>query len=80
MPEKRTSVFLHTVRFLFDTASYPSHILAQYNTIQYNTRTRNQYFGGPPTVIIDPDLPLLEVFWRSALPWAHVEGVAAPNR
>jgi hypothetical protein len=26
-------------------------------------------FAGPPTQNIDPDLPLLEVFWRSALPW-----------
>jgi hypothetical protein len=37
-------------------------------------------FAGPPTVNIDPDSPLLEVFWRSALPWAHVEGVPPPNR
>jgi hypothetical protein len=36
--------------------------------------------GGPPTHGIDPDLPLLEVFWRSALPWNHVEGVPPPNR
>lgn len=41
---------------------------------------RDSYFGGPPTVVIDPDLPLLEVFWRSALPWAHVEGVPPPAR
>jgi len=33
---------------------------------------RNQYFGGPPTEEIDPDLPLAELFWRSALPWAEV--------
>lgn len=35
-------------------------------------------FAGPPTEMIDPDLPLLEIFWRSALPWAHVEGVERP--
>ena len=37
-----------------------------------------QAFAGPPTQEIDPDWPLLEVFWRSALPWAHVEGVPPP--
>ncbi|KAL3920444.1 MAG: hypothetical protein SGILL_003263, partial [Bacillariaceae sp.] len=36
--------------------------------------------AGPPTVQIDADSPLLEIFWRSALPWAHVEGVPPPNR
>lgn len=36
--------------------------------------------AGPPTQNIDPDLPLLEVFWRSALPWNHVEGVPPPAR
>jgi hypothetical protein len=35
-------------------------------------------FAGPPTENIDPDWPLMEVFWRSALPWAHVEGVEPP--
>lgn len=37
-------------------------------------------FAGPPTENIDPDWPLVEVFWRSALPWAHVEGVEPPPR
>ena len=32
-------------------------------------------FAGPPTERIDPDWPLLEIFWRSALPWAYVDGV-----
>mmetsp|Transcript_25597 Transcript_25597/g.70424 ORF Transcript_25597/g.70424 Transcript_25597/m.70424 type:complete len:687 (-) Transcript_25597:1827-3887(-) len=41
---------------------------------------RENSFAGPPTEVIDPDLPLLEVFWRSALPWAHVEGVPPPAR
>jgi hypothetical protein len=41
---------------------------------------RDQYFGGPPTEEIDPDLPLAELFWRSALPWAHVEGVPPADR
>ena len=36
--------------------------------------------GGPPTGLVDPDLPLVEVFWRSFLPWNHVEGVPPPNR
>jgi hypothetical protein len=36
--------------------------------------------AGPPTEIVDPDWPLLEVFWRSFMPWAHVEGVAPPRR
>jgi hypothetical protein len=36
--------------------------------------------AGPPTQVIDPDWPLMEVFWRSALPWAHVEGVHPPRR
>jgi len=30
--------------------------------------------------MIDPDWPMLEVFWRSFLPWNHVEGVPAPRR
>jgi len=25
--------------------------------------------------IIDPDLPLMELFWRSMMPWARVDGV-----
>jgi len=28
--------------------------------------------------IIDPDLPMMELFWRSMLPWARVDGVP-PN-
>lgn len=36
--------------------------------------------AGPPTEMIDPDWPILEVFWRSFLPWAHVEGVPPPPR
>jgi len=35
---------------------------------------------GGEMVNIDPDLPLLEVFWRSLLPWARVEGVPPPRR
>ena len=31
--------------------------------------------GADGMVMIDPDLPLAEVFWRSLMPWAHVEGV-----
>jgi len=36
--------------------------------------------AGPPTEMVDPDWPILEVFWRSFLPWAHVEGVPPPRR
>jgi Transcriptional repressor TCF25 len=36
--------------------------------------------GGPPTHIVDPDDPLLEVFWRSLLPWNHVDGIPPPRR
>ena len=36
--------------------------------------------GGPPTQIVDPDDPLLEVFWRSLLPWNHVDGIPPPRR
>lgn len=35
---------------------------------------------GPPTQHVDPDWPLLEVFWRSFLPWNHVDGVPPPRR
>jgi len=32
---------------------------------------------GPPTAI-DPDLPLMEIFWRSLLPWTTVDGIQPP--
>ncbi|GAX15230.1 hypothetical protein FisN_1Hh667 [Fistulifera solaris] len=35
---------------------------------------------GPPTNVVDPDWPLVEVLWRSFLPWNHVEGVRPPAR
>ena len=38
------------------------------------------FLAGPPTQMIDLDWPLLEVLWRSALPWAHAEGVPPPTR
>ena len=37
-------------------------------------------FAGPPTQAIDPDWPILEVLWRSALPWNYVDGVPPPRR
>ena len=37
-------------------------------------RLGNVFAGGSMT-LIDPDLPLLELFWRSFIPWNHVEGV-----
>ena len=36
--------------------------------------------GGPPTGVIDPDDPLVEVLWRSMLPWNRVDGVPPPRR
>lgn len=39
-----------------------------------------QVIGGPPNQIIDPDWPLMEVFWRSFLPWNRVDGVPPPRR
>lgn len=41
---------------------------------------QGRVIAGPPTEMIDPDWPVMEVFWRSFMPWAHVEGVAPPNR
>jgi hypothetical protein len=38
------------------------------------------WLGGPPTNVVDPDWPLVEVFWRSFLPWNRVEGVPPPPR
>ena len=34
---------------------------------------------GPPTHIIDLDLPMLEIFWRSLLPWNSIE-IVRPRR
>jgi hypothetical protein len=31
--------------------------------------------GRSGMTVIDPGLPLVEVFWRSFLPWARVDGV-----
>jgi Transcriptional repressor TCF25 len=33
-----------------------------------------------PTNAVDPDWPMLEVFWRSFLPWNHVVGIPPPRR
>jgi hypothetical protein len=41
---------------------------------------QQQHLLGPPTQIVDPDWPMLEVFWRSFMPWNHVEGVPPPRR
>jgi hypothetical protein len=41
---------------------------------------RGVAIGGPPTHLIDPDSPMLEVLWRSMLPWNHVDGVPPPRR
>jgi hypothetical protein len=48
--------------------------------LDFAANQQGAMLAGPPTEIIDPDWPLLEVFWRSALPWAHVEGVPPPQR
>jgi len=39
---------------------------------------RDQGENNDGIVVIDPDLPLLEIFWRSFLPWTRVRGVR-PN-
>jgi Transcriptional repressor TCF25 len=39
---------------------------------------RSSFFG-PPTEMVDPDWPMLEVFWRSLLPWNFVEGMPPPR-
>jgi Transcriptional repressor TCF25 len=41
---------------------------------------RGFVLGGPPTEIINPDWPILELFWRSFLPWTHVDGISPPAR
>jgi len=41
---------------------------------------QRQHLLGPPTHHVDPDWPFLEVFWRSFLPWNHVDGVPPPRR
>lgn len=43
-------------------------------------RMIQRHFFGPPTQIVDPDWPMVEVFWRSFLPWNHVEGIPPPRR
>lgn len=43
-------------------------------------RIMNNLFMGPPTQVINPDWPMLEVFWRSFLPWNRVEGVPPARR
>eukprot|EP00980_Cylindrotheca_fusiformis_P026557 scaffold16396_cov140-Cylindrotheca_fusiformis.AAC.18 len=48
--------------------------------IDMNGNPQRMAFAGPPTENVDPDWPLLEVFWRSALPWTHVEGMEPPPR
>lgn len=34
---------------------------------------------GPPTQNIDLDWPLLEIFWRSLLPWNHIDEIPRPR-
>jgi hypothetical protein len=48
--------------------------------LQLQMNQQGAVLAGPPTQMIDPDWPMLEVFWRSMLPWAHVEGVPPPRR
>lgn len=47
---------------------------------ELNGQRQGPVFAGPPLNIVDPDWPILEVFWRSFLPWNHVEGVPPPAR
>jgi hypothetical protein len=45
---------------------------------QDNAVRRGTLFG-PPTRIIDLDWPLLEIFWKSLLPWNRIEEIARPR-
>lgn len=45
-----------------------------------NRARRRDPLLGPPTQNIDPDWPMLEVLWRSFLPWNRVEGIPPPRR
>ena len=52
----------------------------QQQQLQQQQQQQGFVLGGPPTELIDPDSPLMEVLWRSMLPWAHVDGVPPPPR
>lgn len=41
---------------------------------------RRRTFFGPPTNVIDLDWPLMEIFWRSLLPWNRIDEIRAPPR
>lgn len=43
-----------------------------------NNPVRRGLFG-PPTQLIDLDWPLLEIFWRSLLPWNRIEEIPRPR-
>lgn len=43
-------------------------------------RVPQRHLLGPPIHHVDPDWPMVEVFWRSFLPWNHVEGIPPPRR
>ena len=43
------------------------------------TRHTQTSFLGPPSELVDPDWPMLEVFWRSLLPWNDVVGMPPPR-
>jgi Transcriptional repressor TCF25 len=45
----------------------------------FGNRTQHPRYFGPPSEMVDPDWPMLEVFWRSLLPWNHVEGMPPPR-
>jgi hypothetical protein len=44
-----------------------------------NAAVRQKFFG-PPTNNIDLDLPMLEIFWRSLLPWNRIDEIPRPRR
>ena len=50
-----------------------------HDEIDFGAQQLGAALAGPPTQNVNPDWPLLEVFWRSALPWNHVEGVPPPR-
>ncbi|KAL7574869.1 hypothetical protein ACA910_010703 [Epithemia clementina (nom. ined.)] len=50
------------------------------NHVGGNNGAQRHVIAGAPTQMIDPDLPIMELFWRSFLPWNHVQGVRRGDR
>lgn len=56
----------------FNLNDFPGQRAAQQIRTMFGT-------GRDDMIVIDPDLPIAEIFWRSLLPWNRVDGVA-PGR